>query len=113
MLKVSDIDKIQKQYENVTEKIISLREEVSESRNDTETEYVSVEDLLNLLRTVSNIRNLISEIQNINNEENVIIALGQRKKTDLILMDEVYIEQAFPYLPSISTFGYNTFRDNH
>ena len=86
---------------------------MSEVINDTETEYVSVEDLLNLLRTVSNIRNLISEIQNINNEENVIIALGQRKKTDLILMDEVCIEQAFPYLPSISTFGYNTFRDNH
>ena len=86
---------------------------MSEVINDTETEYASVEDLLNLLRTVSNIRNLISEIQKINNEKNVIIALGKKKKTDLILMDEVYIEQAFPYLPSINTFGYNTFRDNH
>lgn len=54
MLKVSDIDKIQKQYENVTEKIISLREEVSESRNDTETEHVSVEDVLDTQETPSN-----------------------------------------------------------
>ena len=54
VLKVSDIDKIQKQYENVTEKIISLREEVSESRNDTETEYVSVEDVLDTQETPSN-----------------------------------------------------------
>ena len=67
--------------------------------NDTETEYASVEDLLNMHRTVSNKTTLISEIPNVNNEEDVIIALGQRKKTALILIDEIYIEQAFPYLP--------------
>ena len=48
--------------------------------NDTETEYASVEDLLNMHKTVSNKTTLISEIPNVNNEEDVIIALGQRKK---------------------------------
>ena len=84
---------------------------MSEVINDTETEYASVEGLLNMHRTVSNITNLISDIPNINNEEDVIIALGQRKKTASILIDEVYIEQAFPNLLSKSKFGYNTFRD--
>ena len=77
--------------------------------NDTETEYASVEDLLNMHRTVSNKTTLISEIPNVNNEEDVIVALGQRKKPALILTDEIYIEQAFPYLPPKGKFGYNTF----
>ena len=76
MLKVSDIDKIQKQYENVTEKIISLREEVSESRNDTETEYVSVEDVLDTQETPSNETNL------------VLIAPGPDEEPVSILSDE-------------------------
>ena len=50
------------------------------NRNGTETEYVSVEDPLNMRRTASNDTNLVSEIPNIINEENVIIAPGQGKK---------------------------------
>lgn len=77
--------------------------------NDTETEYASVEDLLNMHRTISNKTTLISEIPNVNNEEDVVIALGQRKKPALILIDEIYIGQAFPYLPPKGKFGYNNF----
>ena len=51
------------------------------NRNGTEAEYVSVEDLLNMCRTASNDTTLVSEIPNIINEENVIIAPGQGKKT--------------------------------
>ena len=45
-----------------------------------ETEFASVEDPLNMHRTASNETTLVFEIPSIVNEENVIIALGQRKK---------------------------------
>ena len=44
MLRFSDIVENQGQSKNVTEKIITDRKEVSENRNDNETEYTSVED---------------------------------------------------------------------
>ena len=44
----SDIVEIQGQNKTVTEKIISDRKKISENRNDTETEYDSVEDPLNM-----------------------------------------------------------------
>ena len=49
--------------------------------NDTEIEYASVEDPLKIHRSTSNETALVSEIPNIINEENVIIAPGQGKKS--------------------------------
>ena len=80
MFRFSYILEVQGQNKNVTEKIISDRKEVSENRNDTETEYASVEDPLNMCRTASNETTLVSEIPSIINEENVVIAPRQRKK---------------------------------
>ena len=51
MFRISNIAEIQGQNNNVTEKIISHRKNVSENRNDTDTEYVSVEDPLNMYIT--------------------------------------------------------------
>ena len=61
--------------------------QMSENINDTEreTEYVSLEDPLNMYRTVSNETTLISEIPNISNEENVIIEPGKGKMSVSIL----------------------------
>ena len=53
---------------------------MSESLNNTKKEYASVEDLLGMHRTTSNETALISQIPNIINEENVIIAPEQEKK---------------------------------
>ena len=80
MISFSDIVEIQGQNKNVTQKIISDRKELSETRNDTEKEYASVKDPLNLQRTSSNETTLVSETPSIINEQNVIIAPGQGKK---------------------------------
>ena len=62
-------------------KIIFDGTEISESINDTETEYASVEDPLTMHRTVTNKATYIFEIPSVLiNEKNVIIAPGQRKK---------------------------------
>ena len=59
---------------------------MTENINDrSETEFASVEDLLNMHRIASNKITLVSEIPNIINDENVIIALGQGKKPVSIL----------------------------
>ena len=76
MLGISDIVQIQWENENVTENIIYDGREMSESMNDTETKYPSVEDPLSMYRTASNKKTLISEISNIINEENVVITPG-------------------------------------
>ena len=57
-------------------------------------------------RTASNEINLVSEILNIINDENVIIAQGQGR---LISNDEFCEEQA--YLLPKAKFGYNAPRD--
>ena len=93
MFRFSNIFGIQGENESVTEKIISDVKEMSESINtesinDTATEYALVEDPLNIHRTASKERTFVSEIPNIINEENVIIAPGQRSKPVLILSDE-------------------------
>ena len=62
------------------------------------TEFTSVEDPLNKHRTASNETTLDSEIPNIINKENFIIAPSQGKKLLLILSDEFFEEQVFPYL---------------
>ena len=49
---------------------------MSEKINDTEREYASVEDSLNMHRIPSNEATLISEIPNIIIEENVLTAAG-------------------------------------
>ena len=46
----------------------------------SETEFASVEDPLNMQKTASNETTLASEIPNITNDENIIIAAGQEKK---------------------------------
>ena len=58
-------------------------------------QYASVEDPLNMHRTVSNEAYLISEIPNIINGENFIIAPGKRKIPDSIFSDKFCEEQAF------------------
>ena len=79
---------------------------MSESINDTETEYASVGDPLNMHRTASNETTLVAEIPNIINEENIIIAPGQGKKTT-ILNYEFCEEQVFHYLLPKGKSGYN------
>ena len=78
LLRFSDIVKIQGENKTTVEKIISDRTEISESINDTEIEYASVEDPLDMQRTAST--GLIFEILNIFNEESfIIVAPGQGK----------------------------------
>ena len=60
-----------------------------------------------MYRTASNETTLVSEIPIIINEENVIIAPGQRKTPVLILKDEFYEEPAFLDLLPKGKFGYN------
>ena len=62
-------------------------------------------------RTASNETTLVSDIPNIINDENVIIAKGQGKKPVSILSDEFCEEQAFLYLLLKGKFGYNVPRD--
>ena len=62
-------------------------------------------------RTGSNETALVSEISNIINDENVIIAPGQRKSPVSILSVEFFEEQALPYLLTKAKFGYKAPRD--
>ena len=64
--------------------------------NDIEIEYASVAKYLNNHISASNETTLVSEILNIINEENVIIALGQGRLPVSILSDKLCEEQAFP-----------------
>ena len=66
---------------------------------------------LNMHRTASNETTLFSEIQNIINDENVIIAPGQGKKPISILSYEFLEEKAFLYHLPKAKFGYNALRD--
>ena len=69
--------KLKKKIESVTEKIIPDGKEMSENMNDTEIEYVSVKDPVNIHRSASNDTTLVSEVPNMVNEENVIIVPAQ------------------------------------
>ena len=73
----------------------------------TKTEFASVEDPLNKHRTASKETILVSEIPNMIDKENVIIAPGKRKTPVSILSDEFCEEQAFPPLFPKSKFGFN------
>ena len=84
MFKFSNVQiQIQGETESVTEKNISDGKEMTENMNynKSETEFASVEDPLNMYKTASKETTLVSEIPNIINEENVIIASGQGKLT--------------------------------
>ena len=70
MINFLGIDKPQDVTESIHTKVMS-----------NETEYGSVEDPLSMYRTGSNETALVSEIPSIINDENVIIAPGQGKKT--------------------------------
>ena len=82
-----------------------------ENVNESETEYASVEDPLNIHRTASNQTTLVSDISNIVSNENIIIAPGQGKTPVSVLSDEICEEQAFPYLFPTGKFGCNAPRD--
>ena len=79
MFRFFDTVKTQDENETVTEKIYFRWKEMSENTNDTEVEFASVEELLNIHRSESNKTTLVSEIPNIINKVNVIIAPGQGK----------------------------------
>ena len=108
MLKFSDIVEIQGETEKGTgESICNAKENVNES----ETEYASVEDPRNIHRTASNETTLVSDIPNIVNNENIIIAPGQGKTPISVLSDEYREEQAFPYILPTGKFGWNAPRE--
>ena len=69
-----------------------MRENVND--NESETEFASVEDPLNMHRTASSETTLVSEIPNIIDEENVIIAPAQGKTPVSILSVKFCEEQA-------------------
>ena len=77
MFKFSDIVEMSGKTEGDTENI-SNEKEMTKNVNDTRsrTEFASFEDPLNMHRTASNEATFVSEIPNIIDEKNVIIALG-------------------------------------
>ena len=80
MFKFSDVVEIQGQSESVTEKIISDGKEMTGNWNNrSETEFNSVEDPLNMHRTVLNQTILVSEIPNIINQKMVLLHQGKQK----------------------------------
>ena len=95
MKSLSGIDK----HQDVTESVAVV---------SVETLIGSVEDPLSMHRTGSNETTLVLEIPSIINDENVIIAPGQGKKTVSVSIsnNEFWEEQAFPYLFLKGKFGY-------
>ena len=77
MFKFSDIVEMSGKTEGDTENI-SDEKEMTKNVNDTRsrTEFASFEDPLYMHRTASNETTFVSEIPNIIDEKNVIIALG-------------------------------------
>ena len=66
-----------------------MGKKMSETINDTDTGYASVEDPLYMHRPESNETSLVFEIPNIVNEENSIIGSGQGKKPVSILSSKL------------------------
>ena len=79
------------------------------SRNmiDTEIEYASVEDSLNIHRPASNDNSRFWDTK-YNYESNVIISPGQGKIQILILNNKFCEVQTFPYLRPTGKFDYNS-----
>ena len=82
MINFSGTDEDQDVAESTHKKIIS-----------NENEYGSVDDPLSMHRAGSNETTLVSEIPDIINDENVIIAAGEGKKTVSILNTKFCGEQ--------------------
>ena len=95
MINFSDIDEHQDIAKDIHKIIIS-----------NETEYDPAEDRLSMYRIASNETALVSEVPYLINDENVIIAPGQEKKSVSILSDEFCKEQAFLDLLPKGKFGY-------
>ena len=79
MFRFPNIIESQGQNENVIGKIIFDKKEESVNKNDIETIYTSIEDPINMDKTASNVRNLVSEIPIIISEKNIITTPVQRK----------------------------------
>ena len=108
MFKFSDIAEIQGQCKCVTEKNVSDGKEVAENINGrSETEFALFEDPLNMHITASNGTTPVSEIRNITNDEDVIIAPGQIKNQLSTFSNKFCEKKAFPYLIPKGKFGYN------
>ena len=89
-----------------SKEMINFSNSIHKNIISNETEYDSVEDPLSMRRTASNDTAPVSEVPYIINDENDIIAPGQRKKPVSILSDEFCEEQAFPDLLPKGKFGY-------
>ena len=81
MINFSGIDKHQHVTESSHTKIVS-----------NETERGSAEDPLSMQRTESNETAIVSGIPSITNDENVIIAPGQGKKTVSVFTDYIFCQ---------------------
>ena len=79
MFRFPNIIESQGENENVVGKTIFDKKEESVNKNDIETIYTSIEDPINMDKTVSNERNLVSEIPIIISEKNIITTPVQRK----------------------------------
>ena len=86
-------------------------EDMFKFSDTSETEFASAEDPLNIHRTASNATTFVSEILDIINDENVIIAAGEGKKSVSIVSDKFCEEQTFPYLLPKGKFGCDALRD--
>ena len=104
MLKFSDFVEMQGETEKGTAESI-------ENVNESEAEYASVEDPLNIHRTTSNETTLVCDIPNIVSNQNIIIAPGQGKTPVSVLSDEFCEEQVFPYFLPTDRFAYSAPRD--
>ena len=79
MFRFPNIIESQGQNESVIGKTIFDKKEESVNKNDIETIYTSIEDPINMDKTASNVRNLVSEIPIIISEKNIITTPVQRK----------------------------------
>lgn len=84
---------------------IDKHQNVKKRTISNEIEYGSVQDPLSVYRSESNETFFISELLNIINNENFIIAPRQGIKPISILSDEFFKEQAFPFLLYQFKFG--------
>ena len=95
MFRFSDIVEVQGQKNPVTEKIVSNGTEMSESTNDTETEYSSVEVLLSMHIIAFNKTTPYSEIPKITMRQVLLLHQDNGKNQFQHLGDKFCEEQDF------------------
>ena len=82
--------------QSATENVILDGKETSGSINDIETEYASVEDVINKRKTASNETTVVSEIPNTIDDENIIIAkrwmLWRESTSSLVSLAKMLLE---------------------